>query len=524
MEEKYINENEGKLKYEYNDNYFLPNPENFIFGVFPDNPDYQLLARVVTEDEFNQSAPVKTEFFHSGLSIISPPRRIIHTKNSKCEIVFGISSENPININHKLMISNESIVGTELKKDLDENILTKHIIKFRDKQRKRLVIQIRLPVRGTYQLILYWNSKIIISYILENNSSFSANVHQPFPQLNLTNLGSNTGTQKLNFNDFKPSVGVFDANDQGFAHVSFRADTDLYKIMTKLEGQKSNLSLQNQCITTFEHGKCNIRVFLHKRGEYALNVYYKVRSEISNSYKACFSYLINCRHDHNVKIVFPNAEQNVQLGLTERAEELGLTIEKSFKSFQEISQPIQFKFFQSKPLQFLTKLICIDFKGVTHDLYTYKFFENDEKQVRVRVNFPHQGMYIFALYGKEKKEKGSFPNLCIFNFLVLEKVADCFEFPEAYESCCFVEPVREIFKNEKVYFKVNIPEAKSVAVISKPDSKFFYLEKKGNLWEGETKVEINDTSLNIGCQVGESPTYTHYLIYKVEFFNCLVLI
>ncbi|KFD55831.1 hypothetical protein M513_03270 [Trichuris suis] len=56
------------LRYEYDDHYFMTDPEEFIYEFFPSQPEWQLLKRKVTLQEFEDLPFVRSLFFHYRLS------------------------------------------------------------------------------------------------------------------------------------------------------------------------------------------------------------------------------------------------------------------------------------------------------------------------------------------------------------------------------------------------------------------------------------------------------------------------
>ncbi|CAI4221763.1 unnamed protein product [Auanema sp. JU1783] len=66
------NRNDGNLRYEYDDHYFMTDPEEFIYEFFPQENQWQLLPRPITLDEFERIPFVRSLFFKYGLSFVDP--------------------------------------------------------------------------------------------------------------------------------------------------------------------------------------------------------------------------------------------------------------------------------------------------------------------------------------------------------------------------------------------------------------------------------------------------------------------
>jgi hypothetical protein len=76
-----------KIKYQYDEHYFLPDPEEFILEFFPHNPDWQLLEQPINLDEFESLPFVRSLFFHYHLDFVNQRQTVI-TTNSRgaCDI------------------------------------------------------------------------------------------------------------------------------------------------------------------------------------------------------------------------------------------------------------------------------------------------------------------------------------------------------------------------------------------------------------------------------------------------------
>ncbi|VDD88292.1 unnamed protein product [Enterobius vermicularis] len=60
------------LRYEYDDHYFMTDPEEFIYEFFPQEPQWQLLPRPITLRQFEALPFVRSLFFRYGLSFTDP--------------------------------------------------------------------------------------------------------------------------------------------------------------------------------------------------------------------------------------------------------------------------------------------------------------------------------------------------------------------------------------------------------------------------------------------------------------------
>ena len=70
-----------KIKYQYDEHYFLPDPEEFILEFFPHNPEWQLLEQPITLEEFESLPFVRSLFFHYHLDFVNQRQAVIYTNS-----------------------------------------------------------------------------------------------------------------------------------------------------------------------------------------------------------------------------------------------------------------------------------------------------------------------------------------------------------------------------------------------------------------------------------------------------------
>lgn len=76
-----------KIKYQYDEHYFLPDPEEFILEFFPHSADWQLLEQPITLDEFESLPFVRSLFFHYHLDFVNQRQAVIYTNSrGACDI------------------------------------------------------------------------------------------------------------------------------------------------------------------------------------------------------------------------------------------------------------------------------------------------------------------------------------------------------------------------------------------------------------------------------------------------------
>ncbi|CAF3461873.1 unnamed protein product [Rotaria socialis] len=88
-----------KIKYQYDEHYFLPDPEDFILEFFPFKPEWQLLESPINLTQFEQLPFVRSLFFHYHLSFVNQQNAVIQTDNrGACDIKLRM----PDSLKHRL--------------------------------------------------------------------------------------------------------------------------------------------------------------------------------------------------------------------------------------------------------------------------------------------------------------------------------------------------------------------------------------------------------------------------------------
>ena len=70
-----------KIRYQYDEHYFLTDPDEFIQEFWAEEPEWQLLAKPITLAEFENLPFVRSVFFHYNLEFAEPMKAILHTDN-----------------------------------------------------------------------------------------------------------------------------------------------------------------------------------------------------------------------------------------------------------------------------------------------------------------------------------------------------------------------------------------------------------------------------------------------------------
>jgi hypothetical protein len=131
--------------YEYDDFYFMTDPEQLIYSHWAQKAEWQLLSHPLTLQEFEELPLVKSYFFKCGMFFISHQKGVVQTKNGNISITVGFVK--PTNFTYKIVLSengDEMFQGHKLKSfGLQE---TRH---------NQASFTIRSPKSGSFYLTIF---------------------------------------------------------------------------------------------------------------------------------------------------------------------------------------------------------------------------------------------------------------------------------------------------------------------------------------------------------------------------------
>ena len=68
---------QDKIRYQFDDHYFLTDPDEFIKEFWASDPDWQLLEEPITLEHFEALPFVRSIFFHCGLEFDQPMNAVL---------------------------------------------------------------------------------------------------------------------------------------------------------------------------------------------------------------------------------------------------------------------------------------------------------------------------------------------------------------------------------------------------------------------------------------------------------------
>ena len=97
--------------YELDEFYFLTDPEDIIYMHFPDEPEWQLLERPLTLEQFVRLPVLKSHFFQYRIRIKSELDSVLATRSGRLRLVVAYPRKQPLAFNARLELEGVQLTG-----------------------------------------------------------------------------------------------------------------------------------------------------------------------------------------------------------------------------------------------------------------------------------------------------------------------------------------------------------------------------------------------------------------------------
>ncbi|CAH1790287.1 unnamed protein product, partial [Owenia fusiformis] len=129
----------NKFRYEYDDFYFLTDPEELIYQHFPDEETWQLLDEPLSMEQFINMPLLKSHFFQYGLKLDNPSKSVVESGDGKVQVILTKPTHTPLTFNSRLEGDDEVIDGYTL----------------HHTEGNQVVFDIYLPRRGVFYFTIF---------------------------------------------------------------------------------------------------------------------------------------------------------------------------------------------------------------------------------------------------------------------------------------------------------------------------------------------------------------------------------
>ena len=508
---------EERVIYALDEDYFLTNPEEFIYSHLPRDNAWQLLARPVTFQEFVDMAYLKPTFFNLDLRPLEQKKCVLYALEGEIEIKIGTPQNKSVEFRYQLWMSDAQKIG---------NVKLERYCIMEQKD-NTLICKIRFPVAGKFKHVLFGRSEDT-----ENDAStyfelcaFIIHCDKPaedakaLPENTRQEWGPGRDLAKAGIVPITHQDAVIEA-EEGSAELRFKTTKSVDIIHSLHSETKSKEELQANVVHFKEDDELVIRIQAPEDGDFALNLF----SKDSQRGKSLCSYVI-CSKNTPPNIQGFATVSNGQIGVVgDNCLEIKLISHKSpiIECPQNGCERLLFT--TSKPCEVLPKLeLATENGNVTKDDFVWPQYNDKNMEISFKINFPEPGRYVFKLYAMETAKDGDKLALAyICAMIVKSQKHGCVPFPTRCISwgrqCKLVEPFNGFIPAESIVrFHLDVPHADQVAVFGGDIGNTRLTKNKCGKWNGDVKTGEGEYELKVkaGVKEGSSNIFTPLLKYQV---------
>ncbi|XP_036358837.1 uncharacterized protein LOC115211941 [Octopus sinensis] len=482
--------------YEFDEFYFLTDPEKFIYSHFPDEEIWQLLARPLTKNEFQKALYLKPHFFEFGLTVKSHVWCSLQSVDGLVNIELGVTRTD-------LSFSFELYRSNKIGNPDDKKELAKYMLLERDIENKKLCIEVRFPIIGKFKAEIFGRdsrSKLewLCSYVLYCNSPLSDCSPLPpnpkaewGPGMHLFNYGITPITH------LRGKIDVYD----GEVELKFALEKNvdlLHRLVSEDEEE-----IADHILCEIVNGVATVLVRLPKKGQYALQMYAK-NDPNDNEFSNICNYMLRCNEDLGVVYPYPSVT-NDKVGSMGKFRSLGLHFIEDGPGYQRISTTGQCSFQIKIPanIDYFCKLIHQSENTFT-DVSDYTYYYRNGDIVSFAIRCPSPGFYRFDLFAKLNSEDGGYPKVFCSVLETFWPMTECLPYPQKYSACkdtynILSPAVNQIAEGQNIKIAMVVPNAESVATIE--DQNWIYLEKgEKDKWTGTIVPKASGNIISIAAR------------------------
>uniref|UniRef100_A0A1I8GT12 TGc domain-containing protein n=1 Tax=Macrostomum lignano TaxID=282301 RepID=A0A1I8GT12_9PLAT len=265
------NNSPENLVYEYDDFYFMMEPQQAVYSHYPEDPRWQLLRQPLTLEQFEDLPLTKSHFFKCGMSFEQATHGVVWTKQGKLQMALGYGKR--ASFTFKLHYGEELIDrfrGTELKSFV-----------LQETTFNQIQFYFRMPMSGHYYLTVY--AQEVTGHIgVENtyraaceyriNCEEAAADATPFPTCHDCNWGPGIHVEKYGLAPSHKDGVVSSVNGQ--VQLYFRKSRPEVNLLAKLRHNNYAENALDQYNKQFEApNQSTFQITLPEPGEFGLEVY-----------------------------------------------------------------------------------------------------------------------------------------------------------------------------------------------------------------------------------------------------------
>ena len=414
---------QDKIRYQYDEHYFLTDPDEFIQEFWAQSPEWQLLETPISLEEFESMPFVRSVFFHYALEFDKSMKSVVYSDNkggAEVRIKVPVEYSQDLVFHYQIRFADrERRNDTEFKGAKLERFVFHSLVD------GIALFSVHVPTPASYFLEIFANkidesNKIgddpnatMMPFRLKCACKFKivcdelvGKMH-PLPNCASGEWGPSKGARHFNLQALSHSTGVVNVENE--AEISFKLPQPLHFLCKLRMNGVEDHNLEKFVQHRVGNGALIIRVRPPKAGQYGLDIYARPEDATDNHTLAhACKYLLNCTQVSET-IEVPTAKASSQSkmskerwGASPHFEELGLKAISHKEAIIECSSnPLVIELaITSDALRFSFHLI----KEPDTDYRDKVTLKENGKKAKFSLGLDLAGNYLFAIYARKKKD------------------------------------------------------------------------------------------------------------------------
>lgn len=296
---------DGETQHRINEFYFLPNPDQLIWTHFPDESQWQLLEKQITQKEFETHVYIRERFYYLGMSFNdeSEQQCLLNANEGAVQLSFNIPFRESEHFRYKYMLYQaKGSAGSNSDMVLDRFVMYEHTA-------ETLRFALRFPMKGKFKMDIFGldvrDSDIFdltCTYVI--NCSTPQKNCQPLPDCPAIGWGPGADAKKAGLTAKTHEDAVIKTED-GVVDIKLGShkDVQLHQLLKNTMVDEATLS--RFALVREENGEFIVSVRLPQTGEYAIKLYCSDEGEEGDA-ENVLNYLIQSLSNDIHNKPFPN--------------------------------------------------------------------------------------------------------------------------------------------------------------------------------------------------------------------------
>lgn len=446
-----------KIRYQYDEHYFLTDPDEFIQEFWPKEKDWQLLEVPITLEEFEALPFVRSVFFHFGMRFDRTMPAVIETNErggADIRIKIPEKFENDLVFYYQLRFADNErkLEATYRGANLERFV-------FQTTLDNTAMFSIHVPTTGEYYFEIFANkiddTNKIIGAADDTISPFrlkcackfkircknlKGKMH-PLPDCAAGEWGpakavrhfglkpiytdhsdssSDTGSTSSSDSPDNPKAGIVNVEDS--VSLKFRMPVPLQFVVKLKMNNVEQKALDPFVYHTVENNIFTATATVPQLGQYGLDIYAKPKSSDAKTLSHACKYLLNATRVSN-PVDLPRTDRSFArrgtIGPTSSFDEMGIKLKSHLDAqitMEEKDSQTDIEIDAPEDIEISFHLI----REPDEDCKEYVTMERRGTRVKFHVNLGKHGNYLLCIYARRTKEnESSMPN--VFNYVIAHK-------------------------------------------------------------------------------------------------------